>query len=110
MIDAAIGRPGCSVTPRPVATAVVTRLGSVERAELDEPCPIVEAVGQVRRQTHGQPRLPDSAGPGQGQHRCAVEEASCGSDLRLAADERRQLAGQVAARRLDGAQLGELSR
>ena len=78
--------------------------------ELDEPRAIIEAVGQLLRQTHGQPRLPDATGPRQRQHRSAIEEASSGRDLRLAPDERRQLTGQVAAGRLDGAQLGELRR
>ena len=33
-------------------------------AELDEPRAVIEAVGQIRRQPHGEPRLADAAGAG----------------------------------------------
>ena len=69
--------------------------------ERHEPRPVREAVRDRRRELEGEPRLAGPAGSGEGHEPRGLEQRAQLVELPLAADERRQLDGQVVRPRVE---------
>ena len=63
------------------------QFGLTQIAELDEPHPVGEVIGQPGEDPQGEPRLPDAARPAQGHGAHRGREPAQLGELALAADE-----------------------